>query len=244
MSSRIPVRAVIDLRSLSSALPSTTFAARRAFLHNASSSTQFRESHPETPPQTATTESRAAFQQSKQQLPPSTTRDLPPVLHTSIPSPKAPIPPTFTEPVSVTDTILNLLPHLTSQSPHYVTAHIHARPYLLTVGDTVRLPFLMPDVETGDIIRLNRASVLGSRDFVFRGAPYIDERMFECRARVLGVESEPMRMKEKTKRRQRHVQTVRSKHKYTILKVMQIKIKTVDELMAEGAKLEQKGGSL
>lgn len=95
----------------------------------------------------------------------------------------------------------------------------------------------MPNVEPGDVIRLNRASVLGSRDFTLRGTPYIDERMFECRARVLGVEAEPMRIKEKTKRRQRHVRHVRSKHKYTILKIMDVKVKDLGELVRNGAEI-------
>lgn len=95
----------------------------------------------------------------------------------------------------------------------------------------------MPNVQPGDVLRLNRASVLGSRDFTLKGAPYVDERLFECRVRVLGTESEPLRIKEKTKRRNRHVKRVKSKHKYTILRVMEIKVKSLDELLAEGAEV-------
>src|SRR5438046_3098958 len=85
-----------------------------------------------------------------------------------------------------------LLPLLRSQPPFYISAHIHSRPYVLTVGDTVRLPFLMHNVIPGDILRLNRASVVGSRDYTLKapaGSRYMDERLFECRARVIGVES-------------------------------------------------------
>src|SRR6266571_5267734 len=54
-------------------------------------------------------------------------------------------------------TIKTLLPLLRSQPPYYLTAHIHGRPYLLTAGDTLRLPFRMPNVRPGDTLRLNRA---------------------------------------------------------------------------------------
>ncbi|KAI9855100.1 MAG: hypothetical protein M1824_006308 [Vezdaea acicularis] len=128
------------------------------------------------------------------------------------------------------ESIRVLLPLLKAQGSVYITAHIHARPYLLTVGDTLRLPFLMPAVVPGDILRLNRASHIGSRDYTLKGAPYIDERLFECRARVLGVESEPMRVKEKTKRRQRRVKKVKSKHRYTLLKVAELKIKSLQDI--------------
>lgn len=88
----------------------------------------------------------------------------------------------------------------------------------------------MPGVQTGDVLRLNRASVLGSRDFTLKGAPYIDERLFEVRARVMGVESEPLRIKEKTKRRQRKVKRVKSKHRFTVLKIAEVRVKSLEEI--------------
>jgi large subunit ribosomal protein L21 len=87
----------------------------------------------------------------------------------------------------------------------------------------------MPDVVPGDILRLDRASVLGSRDYTLKGTPYIDKRFFECRARVMGVEAEPMRVKEKTKRRQRRVKTVKSKHRYTVLRITEVRINSIVE---------------
>jgi hypothetical protein len=59
---------------------------------------------------------------------------------------------------------------------------------------------------------------------------YLDDRLFVCRAVVMGVENEPMREKKKTKRRQRHVQTIRSKHRYTILKIKELTVKGLEEL--------------
>lgn len=100
----------------------------------------------------------------------------------------------------------------------------------MTAGDIVRLPFRMPGVVPGDILRLNRASVLGSRDYTLKGAPYLDERLFECRARVIGTEAEPMRFKEKTKRRQRKVHVVKSKHKFTILRISELKINDLESI--------------
>jgi len=88
----------------------------------------------------------------------------------------------------------------------------------------------MPGVVPGDVLRLNRASSLGSRDYTLKGTPYLDERLFECRARVMGVEAEPMRIKEKTKRRNRKIKTVKSKHKFTILRIAEVKVKTLEEI--------------
>ncbi|KAH9845784.1 aconitate hydratase [Teratosphaeria destructans] len=192
---------------------------------------------------------------------------------------------------SISDSVRELLPVLQAQGPHYITIHIHGRPYLVTQGDTVRLSFLMKDAEVGDTLRLTRASIIGSREYTLKAAApppklrsttnttvavidpttgtlksesrvmpeagteaaaavgqgkavaphfiphiakgkvsYLDERLFVCRAVVMGVESEPMRFKEKTKRRQRKVKTVRSKHRYTVLRIKEVKVRSLEEL--------------
>jgi large subunit ribosomal protein L21 len=58
---------------------------------------------------------------------------------------------------------------------------------------------------------------------------YLDERLFECRATVMGTESEPLRVEEKTKRRQRHVKHVRSKMRYTVLRVSELRVRGLEE---------------
>ena len=82
----------------------------------------------------------------------------------------------------------------------------------------------MPGVQPGDILRLNRASVVGSRDYTLQGAPYVDERLFECRAVVTGTEAEPMRSIVKKKRRCRRKKTVTSKHRFTMLRISEVRI--------------------
>ncbi|KAL2019480.1 hypothetical protein VTK56DRAFT_9596 [Thermocarpiscus australiensis] len=149
----------------------------------------------------------------------------------SSPSPQPSQPPsaqpqTTTPPAPISDSVRKLLPLLAAQPGHYITIHIHGRPYLVTEGDAVRLPFKMPGVAPGDVLRLNRASVLGSRDFTLRGAPYVDERLYECRAVVTGTESEPLRIKIKKKQRCRRTKRVKSKHRYTMLRISELRIKT------------------
>ncbi|KAK1508179.1 uncharacterized protein CCOS01_15840 [Colletotrichum costaricense] len=134
--------------------------------------------------------------------------------------------------IPISESVQAALPFLAAQPNHYITFHIHGRPYLVQPGDSVRLPFKMPGVVPGDVLRLNRASVIGSRDYTLKGSPFIDERVYECRAVVTGTESEPMRMKEKTKRRQRKVKTVKSKHRYTMLTISELKINAPEEIEA------------
>ena len=61
---------------------------------------------------------------------------------------------------------------------------------------------------------------------------YLDERLFVCRAIVMGVDSEPLRIKEKTKRRQRKVKKVKSKHRFTVLKVKEVHVRGLEEIEA------------
>jgi large subunit ribosomal protein L21 len=140
-------------------------------------------------------------------------------------NPQQPTPPTPPK-TPLSESVRALLPALAAQPGHYITIHIHGVPYLVTEGDSVRLPFKMPGVEPGDVLRLNRATVLGSRDFTLKGAPYVDERLFECRAVVTGTESEPLRIKIKKKRRCRRVKQVKSKHRYTMLRISELRIRT------------------
>ena len=130
----------------------------------------------------------------------------------------------------LTEQVRSLLPILAAQPSHYATVHIHGNPYLVTPGDHVRLPFLMHGVAPGSVLRLTRASVLGSRDLTLRGSPYVDERLFECKATVLGVESEPLREKVKSKRRQKRKKTVKSKHRYTMLSISELRVKGLEEI--------------
>lgn len=52
----------------------------------------------------------------------------------------------------------------------------------------------------------------------------MDERCFVCRMRVVGVEGEPLRVIKKTKRRQRHVKTVKSKMRFTVLRCIELRV--------------------
>lgn len=190
-------------------------------------------------------------------------------------------------PMQLSHSVKDLLPLLRSQGSYYITAHLYDRPYLLTQGDTLRLPFLMHGVEPGDVLRLDKASNIGSRDYTLKAAamqpplksnttstvaiqdptsgtlasesrvmpeaglsstgsrilaphfiphiakgkmPYLDDRLYVCRAVVMGVEAEPMRIKEKTKRRQRRVKTVHSKHKFTVLKIKEVRLRSEEEI--------------
>lgn len=124
---------------------------------------------------------------------------------------------------------LSLLPLLRAQPNHYITIHIHKFPFLVTLGDTITLPFRLKGVIPGQSLRLTHASVLGSRDFTLKGAPYIDESLYSCRATVVEETSEPLRIKTKTKRRQRHIKTVKSKHPYTVLRIKELVVKGGEE---------------
>lgn len=212
MFSRSIRRSILEVRAQTSALPPAFLLPSRARFFNSTAQ------HVETPEATSHEGS---------QLPPKEVKQTP-----SSASIKSKPPPQTVTPSEISPSIKELLPLLAAQPSHYITTHIHARPYLVTAGDVLRLPFHMPGVVPGDVIRLNRATALGSRDYTLKGAPYIDERLFECRATVMGTEAEPLRIKEKTKRRNRKVKTVKSKHKFTVLRISEIKINRLDNVAA------------
>ena len=132
-----------------------------------------------------------------------------------------PVPPSS---ASLPPSSLTRLRALALQPPHYAILHIHSHPYLLTSSDTLHLPFRIPNAPPGTILRLTKASVLGSRDYTYRGKPWVDAGSFVCRVRVVGVEGEELRIKEKTKRRQRRVKRVGSKMRMTVVRVVELRV--------------------
>jgi large subunit ribosomal protein L21 len=154
--------------------------------------------------------------------------------------------------------IQELLPLLVAQPPHYITIHVHGRPFFVTQGDRITLPFLLHGVQPGDTLRLNRASLLGSRDYTLKSPSlmrrtkdeaalglnarrerWIDERLFLCRATVLGEEMEPERVKEKKKQRNRRVKTVVSQHRYTVLRISELQV-FGPEVLGGNAQIEER----
>ena len=245
-----PLRSASSLDSKSAGIPPTFLLPVRARLHQAaathteaSPSSQFQPTEPYIPPRGLVYPSNSSTTSSSELA--DASPDLTPNAIQSIAA--------SAKPLVLSKSLQQLLPALTSQPPFYIRTHIHRFPYLVTAGDTLRLPFHMHSVSPGDVLRFNRASLIGSRDYTLKagthtqeqydgnaveGTGYLDERLFECRCRVLGVDSEPMTFKEKTKRRQRKTKTVKSKHKYTTLRVMEVKVRGLEELKAlEGVQL-------
>jgi large subunit ribosomal protein L21 len=152
----------------------------------------------------------------------------------------------FIEP-HLDSSVATLLPLLRSQGNHYAQIYIQGRPYLVTPGDSVRLPFILQGVNLGDVIRLNRATVFGSRDYTLKAGVtgkgedqrYIDERLFVARATVMNVVYEPRRIKVKKQPRVRHARHFPSKHSYTVLRISELRTATEEELASietEGAR--------
>ena len=75
--------------------------------------------------------------------------------------------------------------------------------------------------------------MLGSRDYTYRGDPWVDETRFLCRAVVVGVEGEPLREVVKTVRRNRRVRIKKSKMHFTVLRITGL------EILPEGMKAQE-----
>ncbi|OTB19604.1 hypothetical protein K445DRAFT_313386 [Daldinia sp. EC12] len=209
--SRSLLRSVLELRTPITRLPPTFLLPIRA-RSLATTAARHNTVEPTTPPSATPTQTT---------VPPIAPSKPPPTPSSSSPSQIQTHPPSGP---ATSTSVPELFPLLRAQPSHYITVLIHGRPYLVTEGDRIRLPFLMHDVLPGDVLRLDRASTLGSRDYTLVGTPHVDPSLFECRATVLGVESEPLRIKVKTKRRNRRSRRVASKHRYTILAISELKL--------------------
>ncbi|KAK9466418.1 ribosomal protein L21-like protein [Lipomyces arxii] len=114
-------------------------------------------------------------------------------------------------------------------TPMYATIRIHKNSFLVSVGDRVTLPYRLKDVNVGDIIRLTQIETLGSRKFTWKGEPFINDERAVVKARVVEHTKEPMREKIRTKRRNRRVKHIKSKHHYTVLTISEIGVNVPSE---------------
>ncbi|KAK9455322.1 ribosomal protein L21-like protein [Dipodascopsis uninucleata] len=104
----------------------------------------------------------------------------------------------------------------------YATFRIHKQSYLVTVGDTVTLPYNLKDAEVGDVIRMTQVETMGSRNFTWKGQPFIDDPRCLVRARVIEHTKEPLQVSIKKKQRTRKTKHVKSKQKHTVIRISEI----------------------
>ncbi|SCU78737.1 LAME_0A05578g1_1 [Lachancea meyersii CBS 8951] len=105
----------------------------------------------------------------------------------------------------------------------YAVFRIHNRPYLVTKGDKVVLPFKMKQAEVGDVLDLNDVTTIGSRNFKIVDSP-LDTSLYQLKATVLEKTKRPMRIREVTKRRNRKVRHAVSKPDLTVLRISELSL--------------------
>lgn len=105
----------------------------------------------------------------------------------------------------------------------YAVFRIHNRPYLVTEGDKVILPFKMNQAEVGDILKLSDVTTLGSRNFTLKGDP-IDPKLYNLKATVIEKTKRKFEIREVTKRRNRRVRHAKSKGDLTILRINMLEV--------------------
>ncbi|SCU90370.1 LANO_0D08504g1_1 [Lachancea nothofagi CBS 11611] len=103
----------------------------------------------------------------------------------------------------------------------YAIFRIHNRPYLVTKGDKVILPFKMKQAEVGDVLNLQDVTTIGTRNFKIVDSP-IDSSLYSIKATVLEKTKRRMRVREVTKRRNRKVRHAVSKPDLTVLRISEL----------------------
>lgn len=105
----------------------------------------------------------------------------------------------------------------------YAIFKIHNRPYLVTKGDKVILPFKLKQGNVGDILTLTDVIKIGSRNFTFVGNP-IDPSLYTIKAVITEKTKRKFQVKEVTKRRNRRTRHAVNKADMTILRVSELKV--------------------
>ncbi|CAI4034328.1 hypothetical protein SMKI_10G1150 [Saccharomyces mikatae IFO 1815] len=105
----------------------------------------------------------------------------------------------------------------------YAVFKIHNRPYLVTEGDRVILPFKLKQAEVGDILNMTDVTTLGSRNYKLVGYP-INSSLYTLKATVVGKTKRAFQTREVTKRRNRRIRHANSKGDLTILRISELSV--------------------
>lgn len=105
----------------------------------------------------------------------------------------------------------------------YAIFRIHNRPYLVTEGDKVILPFKLKQADVGDTLNLTDVITLGSRNYKLIDYP-IDHSIYTLKATVLEKTKRAFEVREVTKRRNRKVRHATSKGDLTVIRISELKI--------------------
>ncbi|QLL33828.1 hypothetical protein HG536_0F01530 [Torulaspora globosa] len=105
----------------------------------------------------------------------------------------------------------------------YAIFRVHNRPYLVTKGDKVILPFKLKQADVGDTLNLTDVITLGSRNYKLVDYP-IDHSLYTLKATVLEKTKRAFEVREVTKRRNRKVRHAKSKGDLTVIRISELKV--------------------
>ncbi|CAO3684990.1 unnamed protein product [Umbelopsis vinacea] len=124
---------------------------------------------------------------------------------------------------TVDDATKQAVSKLRDQMRFYAIAEIAGRPLLITKNDLVTVHRLK-DVAVGDVLKLDKVRELGSKDYVLRGQPYVNESLFNIQATVVEQTKSKMISVVKKKRRKNYKRTITHKQTHTVLRISNVDV--------------------
>ncbi|KAI8576911.1 hypothetical protein K450DRAFT_254197 [Umbelopsis ramanniana AG] len=128
---------------------------------------------------------------------------------------------------SVDDATKQAVNKLRDQLRFYAIAEVAGRPLLITKNDLVTVHRLK-DVSVGDVLTLDKVREIGSKDYVLRGQPYVNEDLFNIQATVIEQTKSKMISITKKKRRKNYKRTVTHKQTHTVLRISNVDVNKLD----------------
>ncbi|CAO3670508.1 unnamed protein product [Umbelopsis ramanniana] len=124
---------------------------------------------------------------------------------------------------SVDDATKQAVNKLRDQLRFYAIAEVAGRPLLITKNDLVTVHRLK-DVSVGDVLTLDKVREIGSKDYVLRGQPYVNENLFNIQATVIEQTKSKMISVVKKKRRKNYKRTITHKQTHTVLRISNVDV--------------------
>lgn len=107
----------------------------------------------------------------------------------------------------------------------YSVVKIYKKPYLVTKGDKIVLPFKLKDAEVGDLLILNEITTLGSPQYTYQCDNGIPQEVCEVLAKVVEITKEPYYEVVRRKKRCRRRKTIPVEPFQTHLMINELRLK-------------------
>lgn len=106
----------------------------------------------------------------------------------------------------------------------YALLRVHTRPFLVTKGDLVALPYNVKQASVGDKLTFDDVTTIGNSQFTYHQAGGIDPQLYEITGVVVDKTKKQLTQRIVKQKRQRGYRRAINKSPYTVVRISELRL--------------------